>query len=123
MTTKQLSEIILYVKDMEAQVQFYRDIMDLTLEYPPDRDSYHDECWVVFDTGPCKLALHGGGHCKFGQDAPKFVFEVDDLSAARELLSLKGVHVGKVRSPATGINTFDAEDPEGNIFSLESRED
>ena len=116
-----LCEIILYVKDMESQVEFYRDLLQLSVEYPSGCDSYRDEYWVVFDTGDCKLALHGGGEGNMGKDAPKFVFNVDDLKAARERLSLQGVSVGEIRSPAPGVEVVDGEDPEGNVFSLEHR--
>ena len=118
---RNLSEIILYVKDMESQVNFYRDIMELPIEYPTGIDSYKDEYWVVFDTGLCKLALHGGGEGKIGKDSPKFVFDVEDVKAMRELLSLKGLQVGAIRSPTPGVEVLDAEDPEGNAFSVEHR--
>lgn len=116
-----LTEVILYVKDMENQVLFYRDILKLPLEYPSGLGSYANEQWVLFDTGPCKLALHGGGHKDFGRDAPKFVFGVENLKATRELLSLKGVSLSAIRCPAPGVEVVDAEDPEGNVFSIECR--
>lgn len=54
-----LSEIIVYVQDMATQVSFYRDLLGLPVLYPIQAD-YRDEMWVVFDTGACKLCLHGG---------------------------------------------------------------
>jgi predicted enzyme related to lactoylglutathione lyase len=119
---RNLSEIIIYVQDMDAQVEFYRDVLKLPIEYPAELKTYRDEQWVVFETGDCKLALHSGGKKKFGPDAPKFVFDVDDVKRTREFLSLKGVNVGKIRTPAPGIEVLDAEDPEGNQFSIEHRE-
>ncbi|MDF1814055.1 MAG: VOC family protein [Verrucomicrobiales bacterium] len=116
-----LAEIILYVQDMESQVAFYRDVLKLPIDYP-EQKSYENEQWVVFGTGGCKLALHGGGRKKFGRDAPKFVFEVDDVQRTREFLSLSGVPVGKIRHPAPGVEVLDAEDPEGNQFSVEHKE-
>ena len=116
-----LSEIILYVQDMQAQVQFYRDVLGLDVTYPQDRDSYADEFWVTFATGACTLALHGGASGDRGKHAPKFVFDVDDVATARTDLIERGVTVGEVRSPAPGVEVADARDPEGNAFSIESR--
>lgn len=116
---KKLSEIILYVQDMEAQVAFYRDVLELPIEHPDGLKSYGDQHWVVLGTGGCKLALQSGGRKKFGRDAPRFCFDVDDVKRTRELLSLKGVNVGAIRSPSPGVEVIDAEDPEGNQFSLE----
>ncbi len=118
---KNLSEIIIYVQDMDAQVKFYRDVLNIPIDHPRDLDSYRGEQWVVFQAGSCKLALHSGGKKRFGRDAPKFVFDVEDIRATRELLSLKGVKLGKIRIPAPGVEVVDAEDPEGNLFSLETQ--
>jgi len=118
---KNLTEIIIHVQDMDAQVKFYRDVLSLPIDHPGDLASYRGVELVVFQTGTCKLALHGGGKKKFGRDAPKFVFDVDDIRGTRELLSLKGVKLGKIRTPAPGVEIVDGEDPEGNLFSLESR--
>jgi predicted enzyme related to lactoylglutathione lyase len=114
-------EIIIYVKNMEAQVEFYRDTLGLSVSYPQDLENYADEYWVTFDTGVCILALHGGGTQDFGKDAPKFVFQVDDVSETRQALLAKNVPMGEIRSPAPGTFVCDGVDPEGNKFSLESR--
>lgn len=114
-------EIIVYCADMQAQVEFYRDVLGLTVSFPNALDSYADEYWVTFDTGACTLALHGGGTQQQGPDAAKFVFGTDDLRAAHEMLVDHAVKVGPVREPASGVEVFDAWDPEGNVFSIESR--
>lgn len=44
-----------------------------------------------------------------------------DLEADRDELLRRGVSMGEVRSPATGVLVCDGVDPEGNRFSLESR--
>lgn len=115
-----LCEIIIYVSDMDAQVRFYRDTLGLQIAYPSGLDDYADEHWVVFDTGECSLALHGGGSKEFGKDAPRFVFNVDDISCVRDALIARGVPVGEIRSPADGVEVVDCKDPEGNVFSIES---
>lgn len=120
MKTKGLIEIILYVEDMQSQVSFYRDILELDVLYPPEADDFSQEVWVTLDAGSCLLALHGGGKRRFGADAPKIVFKVDDVHADREELISKQVQVGKVRTAAPGVLVCDVVDPEGNKFSIET---
>ena len=115
-------EIIVYVRDMDAQVRFYRDKLELPLSYPPDLDSYQDQDWVTFDVGECTLALHSGGEGGLSLDAPKFVFQVADVVTTRETLLGRGVVLGEVRVPSPGVYVSDGVDPEGNKFSIESRE-
>ncbi len=116
-----LNEIILYVSDMDAQVRFYRDALGLKVSYPSGVENYSDQFWVTFDTGACTLALHAGGEKRLGEDAPKFVFEVADVSAAREKCRELAIPVSEIRSPAPGVTVLDARDPEGNHFSMEAR--
>jgi catechol 2,3-dioxygenase-like lactoylglutathione lyase family enzyme len=118
----QLGEVIVYVEDMAAQVAFYRDVLGLSVIVPEGAFDAAAVYWVLFDTGDCKLALHGGGRRRFGEDAPKFVFFVDDIQAARKKLLAAGVPTGEIRSPAPGIEVADSKDPEGNAFSIEMHE-
>ncbi|MBK8900587.1 MAG: VOC family protein [Anaerolineaceae bacterium] len=122
MKTTGLIEIIMYVTDMAAQVRFYRDVMGLAVTYPADLESYADQYWVTLDAGGILLALHGGGHGRFGADTPKIVFGVDDIHAARAELVAQGVSLDEVRSAAPGVWVCDGRDPEGNPFSIESHE-
>jgi predicted enzyme related to lactoylglutathione lyase len=115
-----LIEVILYVRDMDAMVKFYRDTLELSLLFPPTLNDYGDQMWVTFDTGECTLALHGGGVGDLGQDAPKIVFRVADVEETRNSLLERGVWMGEVRTAAPGIIVSDGEDPEGNRFSIES---
>ena len=66
-----LHEIILYVSNMIAQVSFYRDTLGLEVSYPDNLGDGSEAFWVVFNTGQCSLALHGGGEKRIGDDAPK----------------------------------------------------
>jgi len=116
-----LMETILYAQDMNAQVRFYRDTLGLAVKSPAGLDDYANEFWVELDTGPCTLVLHGGGQRRLGADSPKFVFHVDDISAARATFVGRGVQLGEIRSPAPGVLVCDGADPEGNRFSLEHR--
>lgn len=121
MNIGRLSEIILYVTDMEAQVRFYRDVMGLAVSYPTGLESYAGEFWVTFDSGPCVLALHGGGRGRIGEDTPKIVFAVEDIVAARATLVARGVRMEQMREAAPGVRVVDGRDPEGHPFSIEER--
>ena len=114
-------EIILNVQDMDAQVSFYRDTLSLAVSYPLGVNEYSDQMWVTFDTGVCTLALHGGGKGRLGQDAPKFVFKVEDVAGVRKKLLALDVPMGEIRSAAPGVLVCDGKDPEGNPFSIESQ--
>ena len=115
-----LHEIILYVSNMIGQVSFYRDTLGLEVAYPPDLGDGSEAFWVVFNTGPCSLALHGGGEKRIGEDAPKIVFKVDEIEAVREYLISQGVPMSEIIEPAPGIQVSNGRDPEGNAFSIES---
>ena len=114
----ELMEVILYVEDMPTQVAFYRDVLGFAVTYPVSLEDYTDQPWVTMDTGACTLALHSGGQRRQGVDAPKIVFRVGDVEAARRYLIGKGVQMGKIRTPAPGITVCDGQDPEGNRFSI-----
>ena len=118
----EIMEVILYVEDMNRQVSFYRDKFGFEIRNPAGLDDYSNEFWVELDTGGCLLALHAGGKRRFGADAPKFVFRVDDILAARQVLIDQEVEMGEIRSAAPGIWVCDGVDPEGNKFSIESHD-
>lgn len=117
-----ISEVILYVEDMNTQIAFYRDKLGLEVKSPKETDDFSDIFWVEINTGPCTLALHAGGKRRFGPDAPKIVFQVDDILAARQALIDQDVNLNEIRSAAPGVWVCDGVDPEGNKFSIESHE-
>jgi len=118
----ELLEVILYVQDMAAQVSFYQDLLGLEVKAPQDERQLASAPWVELQTGSCTLALHAGGQGRLGDDAPKIVFRVADLPGTRQELLRRGVPMGEVRSPAPGVQVSDGVDPEGNRFSIESRD-
>ncbi len=117
----ELMEVILYVHDMQAQVSFYRDKLGLNVKEPQGVQDYGGVYWVEFDTGACTLGLHGGGERRMGKDAPKVVFRVADIEAARNALLERDVALSEVRSPAPDVFVCDGVGPEGNRFSIEKR--
>lgn len=118
----ELMEVILYVRDMGTQVSFYRDVLGIPVKEPAGIQDFSELFWVELDTGSCTLALHGGAEGRYGKDAPKIVFRVSNVAASRAKLLQGGVTMGDVRSPGPGIQVCDGRDPEGNKFSIESRE-
>jgi catechol 2,3-dioxygenase-like lactoylglutathione lyase family enzyme len=115
-------EIILYVQDMQKMVHFYRDILGLPLRDLAGEADFSRHFWVEFETGACTLALHGGGEGRLGQDAPRIVFQVADVETARQALVEKGIKMGHYRIAAPGVKICEGSDPEGNPFSIESRQ-
>jgi len=118
----ELMEIIIYVQDMMRQVSFYRDQLGFEVVNPQKSEDYGKEFWVELNTGACSLALHAGGKGRLGVDAPKFVFRVEDILAARQHLLNQQVEMGEIRSAAPGVWVCDGADPEGNKFSIESHD-
>jgi catechol 2,3-dioxygenase-like lactoylglutathione lyase family enzyme len=115
-----LFEVILYVRDMDVQVRFYRDVLSLRITWPDGLTDYSSEHWVAFDAGGVTLALHSGGETPAGTP-PRFGFKVEDIEEVRAHLLERNVVCSETRSPAPGVLVVDCKDPEGNGFFIESR--
>ncbi|MCC5642607.1 VOC family protein [Nostoc sp. CHAB 5824] len=116
-----LTKAIVYVKDMNAQVRFYRDVLDLKIQEPADLESYSNEIWVEFATGGCNLVLHADTEKRLGQDRPKLVFSVNDMETAHKTLTERGAKLSNIRSRLPGLKVADGFDPENNPFSIYSQ--
>jgi predicted enzyme related to lactoylglutathione lyase len=111
-----LDHVYYWVRDMDAAVAFYTEVVGLTLIRRTG-----DE-WAEFDSGtPVRLALHGATH---GGDpgaagGATVVLRAEDLDAARRTLEGRGAafdeHVGEVEGFAR-FATF--RDPDGNPIQL-----
>jgi predicted enzyme related to lactoylglutathione lyase len=110
----ELVEVIVYVRDMGRAISFYRDTLGLEVEF-------ESASWTTFRTGACTLALHATDDRRVGTSEPDPTFLVRDADAERARLLAAGVEIGEIREPAPGVRVFDARDPDGNRFSLESR--
>ena len=110
----ELVEVVLYVREMERAISFYRDTLGLQLQY-------ESAGWTTFRTGACTLALHASERREQGAAEPAPTFLVADAATERARLVGAGVEVTAMREPIRGIQVFDARDPDGNRFSLESR--
>ena len=109
----ELVEVVLYVREMDRGIRFYRDTIGLQV-------TYESAEWTTFRTGACTLALHSTERRELAAE-PDPTFLVADASAERIRLRGAGVEVTEIRRPIAGIDVFDARDPDGNRFSIESR--
>ena len=110
----ELAEVVLYVRDMNRAVGFYRDTLGLKIDF-------ESETWTTFRTGACTLALHLVERRKPGIGEPDPTFIVADAGAERERLAAAGVAVTEIRQPVAGVQVFDVRDPDENRISLESQ--
>ncbi len=106
-----LDHVYYWVRDMDAAVAFYTDVLGLRLVRREGGE------WAEFEAGPVRLALHGAERPETGGGTA--VFRVDDLEAARWQLEERGArfddHVGEVAGFAR-FATF--RDPDGNALQL-----
>ncbi len=117
----ELFQVILNVKDMGKQVEFWRDVMGFPIVYPSNFSEPARETFVRFQTGGAHLVLHAGREVPNARQEPRLSFMTKDLEKARQRLIAVGMTVGEVRSPAPGVLVVDCRDPEGNAFHLEAR--
>jgi catechol 2,3-dioxygenase-like lactoylglutathione lyase family enzyme len=110
----QLVEVVLYVRDMQRAIRFYRETLGLEL-------TFESEHWTTFSTGDCTLALHATDRREPGTGEPDPTFLVPDAGAERARLAAAGVDTTEIREPVAGTRVFDARDPDGNRFSIESK--
>lgn len=113
-----LTKTIIYVKDMNTQARFYRDVLNLTVIDPTNVDDYNNVIWVEFATGECSLVLHLDKDKQLGEDRPKLAFSVDDMETAHKMLNERGAKLSEIRSRRPGLKVADGFDPEGNPFSI-----
>lgn len=119
MTVSGLREVVIYVRDLTAQASFYRDVLGLSMTTPAYLAEVEEARFAWFDLGPIRLALHSGGEGKPGDDGPALVFGVDNLHAAAEELSEKGLEIKDIERPEGSAPYFSFFDPEGFLLQLE----
>ena len=118
-----LGYVIVYVKDTEKTLPFYRDTLGMKLKM-------NEPGWVEFDTGATTFCLHGAkpGDTSYsnervkGQPVP--CFTVEDFYQVYESLKSSGVKFEnqpqQVCEAGPGQVGMAAEfrDPDGNILSI-----
>ncbi len=114
-----LAYLIIYVKDTEKALPFYRDTLGIKVK------SNHPG-WVELETGATTLCLHGdaeGKHAVHGSGQPVMVFQVKDIHEAYEELKKKGIAFRKTpekvceEGDKLGLSA-DFEDADGNLLSV-----
>lgn len=111
---------LIFVKDLDRMVTFYRDGMGLPLLVR------QGDRWAELDAGGTSLALHAVPPDLAARitltdppsprsDTPlKLIFETDDLAAAQARLQAAGAVPLKLHEDGS----CDALDPEGNVFRI-----
>ena len=111
--------LILKVERFDAGIEFYRDLLGLSVWFEKDR-------LVCFRYGDGYLMVETGGVAmgdgkRDVASRPILRFNVDDVDAAAEALVSRGIIVD-VRSFSWGrVGTF--RDPDGNICELKNADD
>jgi len=117
----ELRQAMIFAKDMDRMVAFYRDGLGLRLI--PET---HQDGWAEFDAGGCRLALRAtpaaiaatieiASPPRRRSNTPlKLVFQTADVEAARTHLLSQGA----VMSEVSGRGDCDGLDPEGNVFQI-----
>lgn len=109
--------VIVYVKDVEKAVPFYRDTLGIPVRFA-------EKGWGELETKGFTLALHGAekAPAKLPENSPVVVFSVDDVRAAHAALAAAGVKAGPLRQ----VCAFDGQvgvsseftDLDGNRLSV-----
>lgn len=104
--------VYLFVTDMDRAIAFYRDTLELPMEY-----SSGDE-WAQFSAGAVKLALHGTQHVDL-RVGGTIAFTVNDLDASKAKLAEQGVAIGhEGGGDRLGPRFVEFTDPDGNVLAL-----
>lgn len=105
--------VYLFVTDMDRAVAFYRDVVELALEYRTGDD------WAQFAAGPIKLGLHGAGSAGGMRAGGTLAFTVTDLDTAKARLAERGVALGhEGGGEDIGPRFVEFSDPDGNMLAL-----
>jgi catechol 2,3-dioxygenase-like lactoylglutathione lyase family enzyme len=116
---------MLYVKDLPRMRDFYSELFGAK----PVNTKWTDN-WVRFDVGETSFALHAipPDIAREIQVSPaprekspaKFIFEVDDVAGERRRLESSEIRI--IQRPwQDPLESFEAVDPEGNIFQISNR--
>jgi catechol 2,3-dioxygenase-like lactoylglutathione lyase family enzyme len=116
---------MLYVKDLPRMRAFYSQLFGANAVNTKWTDT-----WARFDAGGTSFALHAipPDIAREVQASPvprekspaKFIFEVDDVAGERR--RLESLEIRTIQRPwQDPAESFEAVDPEGNIFQVSTR--
>jgi catechol 2,3-dioxygenase-like lactoylglutathione lyase family enzyme len=107
----EIDHVYYWVRDMDAAVSFYRDVLGLPLL------RREGDGWAELDAGAVRLALHAT--VEGASASGTVVFRVGDLDEALIVLAARGAraedHVGEVEGRARFATV---RDPDGNPVQL-----
>jgi catechol 2,3-dioxygenase-like lactoylglutathione lyase family enzyme len=114
-----LRHLALTVKNLEACVEFYVNLLKMRIDWQPDPDN------VYLTTGHDNLALHRAP-ADFIRDPHQsldhlgfFIARPEDVDAWHEYFLAHGVDIkAKPKTHRDGARSFYCADPEGNIVQL-----
>jgi catechol 2,3-dioxygenase-like lactoylglutathione lyase family enzyme len=119
MGSMELKNVMLGVKDLNASIAFYRDILGLKVAGSVEGE------FIFLDAGPGpQLVLRKlGGSANPGMT--EFSFQVSDVKAKYAELKSKGITFSQEPRAVTGNKTHDLfatdfRDPDGHILSITS---
>jgi catechol 2,3-dioxygenase-like lactoylglutathione lyase family enzyme len=119
-----LAEIVLWVRDMDAALHFYRDLFGLELISPPELPIRFLRAGAGADGVPEMIVLvpHPESAVAFPREKAKrvlhhlaFRVEAREYDALKDRLAAEGLEVrGGVHPVLKGVRTFYVDDPDGN---------
>lgn len=116
LATANLSEIFLWVRDLQKMRTFYHETLGLALAYQNPR-------FAELRTKGAGIALHAGRKGRARSESHWFLhFRVRDIDAVVRSLRQRGVKVGRIRKEPFG-RVAGFQDPEGNAIGLEGPAD
>lgn len=111
-------ELILYVSDMEAAVEFWSVGIGLEVLSPaPAPNAWKDEHWVVLEAGSFNLCLHSGGSFQT-ESVTSFSLMAADFEASLDNLTESGILHSGILNPHPGVVFAEVRDPDGRIFFI-----
>ncbi len=119
-----LAEIVLWVRDMDAALHFYKDLFGLELISPPELPIRFLRAGAGADGVPEMIVLvpHPDASAAFPREKGKrvlhhmaFRVEAREYDALKDRLAADGLEVrGGVHPVLKGVRTFYVDDPDGN---------
>lgn len=112
MTVRRLDHVYYWTADMDAAVDFYRDVIGLPL-LRRDGDS-----WAEFDAGRVRFAVHGRAPDQPVPAGGTVVFEVADLDATRRELEGRGARFEEAGEVEGYARFASLRDPDDNLLQI-----
>lgn len=123
-----LAEIVLWVRDMQAALRFYRDLFGLEVISPPELPNKFLRAGPGADGVPEMIVLipHPDPAGAFSREKPKRVLHhlafrvaASDYDDLQRRFEAAGIEVrGGIHPVLKGVRTFYVDDPDGNEVEI-----